>query len=188
MMFSQIKGTRLTVTEDVTARVHDLWFDLDTGRISHAVVNLGNWLVSDLALVTPDRIRHTGDRWTLSMTQGELTRAPRWNAAGDAPLIDWPPIVVGPFGNTLSLPLLAAQMRAARGDMDDIAQAISQTTDAATGLIGTPVRGEADAMTDLAIDMDRHVVTHVIIGSDHLPLSFLRRTEDGGLRLSDTVN
>ncbi|MEL7090581.1 MAG: PRC-barrel domain-containing protein [Pseudomonadota bacterium] len=186
-MFLQIKGTALTVTDNMTARVQDVWFDLDTGRISHAVVDLGGWLTSDLALITPGRINAAGDTWTLSMTKGELTRAPRWNAPGDAPLIDWPPIVVGPFGNTLSLPLLAAQMRDARGDMDDIAQVISQTTDAASALIAAPVGGEADAITDLAIDLDSTTVTHVIIGSDHLPISLLRRAPDGALRLSDTV-
>ena len=167
-----------------TAKIHDLWFDLRTGDISHVLLDLGRLLRPDLALITPDRIDRA--TWTLRTTQGELDRAPRWREPVDGMTPHWPPIVIGPFGNTLSLPLLAAQLGQTRNpEPDAIAQALSDTTDAATDVISASVfarDGELGSVRDLRIAPDRWAVTGIVVtapqGTVTVPLPHIRRQVD----------
>ncbi|MEX0312379.1 MAG: hypothetical protein AB3N17_19285 [Tateyamaria sp.] len=154
------------VEQGVTATIRDFWFDGATGRISHVILDLGSWLASDLALATPDRIALGGEDWTLRMRQAELTRAPRWSDPSDAFMSDWPPIIVGPFGNTLSIPLLAAQLKRQQVAGDGIAPVLAEITDAATDFVGAPVfaeDGEMGAVSDLQIDLDAWTVTQLTV-------------------------
>lgn len=137
------------------------WFALETGVLRYVSVDLGGWLGSDAVLVTPDRLTWDGAQKsaTLDLSEEAITAAPRWPDTDGISLADWPPILIGPLGNTLSPPLIEAQAReAAQPDRpagpDTTAPTKVRPLTALDDLIGQPVfadGGELGSVTDLRL-------------------------------------
>ncbi|MEL7261056.1 MAG: PRC-barrel domain-containing protein [Pseudomonadota bacterium] len=187
--FNRMRTATLTTEGERTATINDLWFDEDTGAVHHIRVDLGGWLTSDEALIG---VRHlaapeTADgAWDLDMTQTQLDAAPRWPDAAQTAMADWPPIIIGPFGNALSLPLVGAQLTAARGPSetgDSAAPRLTQALSSATEFLSQPVfarDGELGTVEDVWVDCDAWSVHALDVSTDdpskpvRVPYSALR--------------
>ncbi|RYH11328.1 PRC-barrel domain-containing protein [Tropicimonas sp. IMCC6043] len=117
-------GTRLDVG-DREGEFRDAFFRLEDGMIRYIALDLGGWLTTDTVIVSTDLLSPPeGDsgRWSVSLDEAALETAPRWNETDRAEEIDlrlWPPVIVGPFGSTISPILLYEQLQAGKDDRDD---------------------------------------------------------------------
>ena len=98
-------------TGTVLGKCRDLLLDSDAGQITYIYLETGGWLAPAHALFAVARLSLDGTRLALSATPAEVTersegQAPAEGAPDPA---DMPPIVVGPFGDTVS-PMMAATL------------------------------------------------------------------------------
>lgn len=132
--------------------IKDLWCDPRTGHLRFVQVDVGGWLTRDEALVGASRLASpvtTGGSWHLDMTEEEVEAAPRCPDAARNAMADWPPILVGPFGTTLSLPLIGAQLSVSDKDKNDAAPEVTQALDCVSGMRGKPVFATDGEMGDV---------------------------------------
>lgn len=173
MTFNSLRGTDIELANSDTATMDDIWFDMDTGRISYLRIRSGGWLKGEEVLIAADRLAPPDDNatfWMVNMTDDDLAAAPRWPDSGGI-FADWPPIIIGPFGSTISGPLLNAQMQEAMGEdwpktPNTSADRLTDPLQQGSEILGAPVfarDGEIGTVGNLVMEPGNwHVVTLLV--------------------------
>ncbi|SES05902.1 hypothetical protein SAMN04490244_105116 [Tranquillimonas rosea] len=165
-------------TADEEFSVVEIFHDPETLKIAYVALDIGSWLESHEVLVEIDRFG-TPDvdagRWPLSLTHDEVTHAPSWShedQAADMPL-DWPPLVVGPFGGTYSPLLLWVQAheesQRESGESAPDAPAGFSRMEQSGSWIGSDCftdAGELGKLMDLEVEPGPFRLTHALIDHD----------------------
>ncbi len=175
--YQHLRTVPILLPDGTSRKVEDLWYDSATGRIIYIHLDLGGWLSTDEVLISPARLQPSanvsGD-WIVQMTEAEVAAAPRWPQDHTMPMADWPTLVSGPFGTTISPPLMGAQISDAAGpDLPDAANTtapnLAQRHEHLSDLIDQPVfasDGEMGPVSDVALDMKNWVITALLISTD----------------------
>lgn len=114
------------VAEDDRFGITALLHDPDTLKVRFVALDIGGWLQRHEVLVAIGRmgvLNIDEGFWATRLTRDEVEAAPRWSHhEPPADLSFWPPLIVGPFGETYS-PLL---MQAALAQGDDPARSAEE--------------------------------------------------------------
>lgn len=104
---------------DRTVTVDEVFFDSVERRLRYLAVDIGGWFSVHEVIVSAALLEAPGETggWGLRLDEAALEAAPRWHdRMTDEPvdLTGWPPIIVGPFGDTYA-PMLMYEQLVARG-------------------------------------------------------------------------
>lgn len=191
MTYNRLIGTELDLAVSGTATVDDVWFDLETGRIPFLRIRSGGWLNSENILIPTDRLDppdQDANIRAVHITDEDLASAPRWPDNSGGVFADWPPIIVGPFGSTISGPLLGAQMKEALGQewpvsANTSAPRLTEPLEQASTTLGSAVfarDGEIGPVSDLLLEPGTWRVEALMVENPerkdpvHVPFSALR--------------
>lgn len=174
-LVTELIKAKASLPDDRQVSITGGWIVPETGVLRYISVDLGGWLGSDEVLVAPDRLTWAGADApaALDLTQRAIERAPRWPDTDGPTLADWPAILIGPLGNTVSVPLVEAQARdtarpARPADPDASAPHKVGPLTALTDLLGQPVfdhTGELGALTDMRLSTSgRWSILDLIVG------------------------
>lgn len=156
-----------------TVSVDDIFFERETGALKYLSLETGGWLDPDVVLISAGLMAgYDADSRSmqLRLEEDDLKSARRIDPATDRTgvLTAMPPIVVGPFGGTVS-PMMAT---AAIAESEAAVAAAERPRVALPGVertsewIGQPVfgsDGELGMLSDLLFDPALSAVTHVVI-------------------------
>ena len=115
---TSLRGQRID-TGGETHEVTEIWFDDESWRLRYLGVDVGGWFSSRTAIVEAGRLRHEGGAWHLDLTKDELEAAPTSEERDGGHVFDiasLPPVLTGPFGNTVSPMLIHAGLLAEAED------------------------------------------------------------------------
>ncbi|MEO1550421.1 MAG: hypothetical protein AAFR93_08315 [Pseudomonadota bacterium] len=105
-----------TTVEGEILPVRGMLGHLDKRQVIYVAVDVGTWFTRDTALVAAANVDFSNNSLTYDLRKEHVEHAPRWG--GDDPtwfeqfgLSSLPPIIVGPFGNTVSPLMLAAAVQ-----------------------------------------------------------------------------
>ncbi|MFD0979453.1 PRC-barrel domain-containing protein [Tropicimonas aquimaris] len=161
----------------------DAFFRIEDGGLTHILVDIGGWISSDRVLVSSEFLSPPEDvqadaGWRVALDEQALDAAPRWgesDGGGGIDLLKWPPVIVGPFGSTVSPILMYEQVRAlqeraetapapaaARPQMSRNLQRVS----AWFGLPAFDASGELGKVHDLDFDPDSRRIVAVVLEAD----------------------
>ncbi|SNS53454.1 PRC-barrel domain-containing protein [Tropicimonas sediminicola] len=202
-----LHGSRLRAG-DREGTFSDAFFRVEDGCLTHVLVDVGGWLSTDRVLVSsellmPPEGAEGDDRWRLSLSEEALEAAPRWGGAKEAEGIDllkWPPVIVGPFGSTVSPILMYEQIRAlqereeASIASDGRGPQISRDMQRASAWFGLPAfdaSGELGRVQDLEFDPDSRRILAIVLeangagpdGGREIPYGALRHIGGEGTHL-----
>lgn len=159
---------------DRKCALREAFFHIEDGRIRHLAVDLGGWLDVDEVIVPADMLEAPegdGESWRLSLTEAALRQAPGWDAGNREVEIDmasWPPVVVGPFGHTVSPMLIYEQMRGpCDPEQRDKGDRLVRRMQHASRSFGLPVfsaSGEERELLDLKFDPNTMTIQHLVVG------------------------
>lgn len=165
------KATATVGSKNVS--VDDIFFERETGALKYLSLETGGWLDPDVVLISAGLMAgYDADSraMELRLEEDDLKTARRIDPATDRTgvLTAMPPIVVGPFGGTVS-PMMAT---AAIAESEAAVAAAERPRVALPGVertsewIGQPVfgsDGELGMLSDLLFDPALSAVTHVVI-------------------------
>ena len=189
--------------EDLAAR--GAWLDPEAGALRYVGADVGGWLSGRVALVAAGLLRYDGERWHADTAREDIEAATLASDGGlHLDLLDLPPLITGPFGNTVSPLLMAAGLRAEAAE--EAPPLPPEARDAPAGvppltaedrirrletwdeLHGAAVfarDGELGALSDLVLDDRAWDVAELVVtapgGMLHVPANLVRhRVEAGG--------
>ena len=154
---------------DDTLKLHDLFIDPTSWRLTHLTLDTGGWFDSDISLVAAsliDGIDREERRVRLSLSKADLDAAPRLHDVSPS-ITSMPPLIVGPFGGTFS-PLMATAALAAQDEGQDARPAVLGDSQAMRDLIQLPVfgsDGELGPLEDLLLDTDTGRASHIVVNT-----------------------
>lgn len=161
--------TRFTATtKDASFPIKDVFFSLSDRDLSYLVIDTGSWFETDTVLVSSRLITGVStDNREIALETDEATirSAPRWQDDQSSSLDAFPPIVVGPFGNTIS-PLMLASMARKAPDATTAGDALTQRLDRFSEVDGIDVfgrDGELGRVVDLLLSPKIHEITHLVV-------------------------
>lgn len=189
-------GGAVRVEQDELS-VSGAWIDPREWRLRYVGLDVGGWLDRHVALVPADRLSREGDAegaaapgWRADVTRAEVEadEARLDGSAGPFDLAALPPVLTGPFGNTISPLLMVGGYLAesedeapprppgAEGETPrDEVRALSRAAD----WLGAPIAARHDvagrgaeagpAIDDLLIDPDTLRITHAVIEAGGAP-------------------
>ncbi|SFD10340.1 hypothetical protein [Tropicimonas isoalkanivorans] len=183
---------------DRKASFRDAFFRIDEGILRYAALDIGGWLSIDNIIVSMDLIEPSaaGDgEWVVKLDEDALAGAPRWERREEREEVDlqgWPPVIVGPFGSTISPLLLYQQLRELRGTgagNDDGEESPVQSMERAgkwLGLTAFDAVGELGKVEDFIFETDTNAIHAVILDRDapgtdlgrELPIHHFRHMAD----------
>ncbi len=186
----------------------DAFFNLEDGVLRYVALDIGGWLSADnvvvsTELLSPPDPAWDDTRWHVQLSEAALKNAPRWTEDEPEPrvnLTNWPPVIVGPFGSTVSPILLYEQFL----DMDEDDEAETQAPPEAAPLVrnlhrvgkwlGLPAfdaSGELGIVQDMNFDPDNgRILSFVLEKADagthrrrEIPYRALRHLAEGETHL-----
>ena len=170
---------RKAESDGQTFTVTEIFFHEPTGRLRYAALGVGGWMTRDEVLVRADRFDtpEPGARvWPVTLSAEAIESAPSWHGgqASGPPihLENWPPIVVGPFGSTISPLMIAAEFaetehedhpHGASGDrsvarLERASQRLGGEVFGRDGLLGK--------LADLTVDPETLEIHHFVVRTD----------------------
>ena len=169
MLFSIGDLTRFTAhTKDATFPIKDVFFSLSGRTLSFLTLDTGSWFESDSAIVSARLLTKvsTDDRTvTLDTDEAHIRDATRWSENGSSAMDALPPIVIGPFGNTISPAMMIAMDRnASQQTTGQVAQA--QRCEQFSSMENMDVfgsDGELGRLIDLLLSPETREITHMVI-------------------------
>jgi len=171
--FNLMLREQVRFPEERSGTIKNFWVEAETGEVRFVQVDVGGWLAVDDVLIATTRLSRPatpGDPWLLEMTEAQLAQAPRWADSAALDFAAWPPVMVGPFGNAMSLPLLSAQMHAntptATPSATSQAAFLTRPLEPMAGLLERPVfarDGELGAVADLWMQAETWTMDHLVI-------------------------
>lgn len=180
-----LMGARLQVG-DREGYFRDAFFRIEDGMLRYVAIDIGGWLNTDdvivsMDLMSPPDPAQDDAPWQVRLSEAALEGAPRWTDSGKRQEVDlrnWPPVIVGPFGGTLSPILLYEQVHAAAGDAaepEDTASAapLVRNLQRAGKWLGLPAfdaSGELGRIRDMEFDPDNgRILAFVLEGPGPMP-------------------
>jgi hypothetical protein len=163
---------------DRKASFRDAFFRIDEGVLRYAALDIGGWLSIDNIIVSMDLIGPSAaedGEWLVKLDEQALADAPRWERREEREEVDlqgWPPVIVGPFGSTISPLLLYQQLRELRGtgaDTDDGEVSPVYAMERAgkwLGLTAFDAEGELGKVEDILFETDTNDIHAVILDRD----------------------
>lgn len=178
-----LRGCKAVAGDESYPVVDLLWRSPDW-KMRRVALDIGRWRRDQVVLVAMDRFDlPEGDTWPVHVSADELDRAPVWKGDG-ATLVDLPPLLVGPFGFTISPTLMAAGLRdtAMRSLNDPISEPQSELGiwKPAAALLNREVfdaSGPVGTVEDLKLD-DDWSVTALIVDGRTIPVARIRHEAD----------
>ncbi|MBJ3761624.1 hypothetical protein ILP92_02520 [Maribius pontilimi] len=180
------------ITDDGAFPVRDLFYVPADWRLRYALLDVGGWLEKHEVLVSTDRLAPpTAKGWPLNMTGDELKSAPVIDTV-DATSSVLPPLVVGPFGTTVSPLGIAAHLGLvsdATPDNDPQGKGAGDGNgrifqmDRVSDLLGLEVftdQGPKGVIEDLRLRDDMTLSHAIVSDGEALALNRLRRVADQG--------
>ena len=175
--------------------VTEIFFEDDTGHLRYVALQTGGVFNREEVLVAIGAFAEPGETWRLVLDEAAVRDAPRWtegeHSGPPVPLEGWPPVVIGPFGNTESPLMLWAQAAAAFGDEEGgegegrpppSGDRRVVHLDRVTLKLDAPVfgdDGELGRLADLVIEPREMRITAFVVedasGAHSVPWSALRR-------------
>ncbi|WP_224825071.1 PRC-barrel domain-containing protein [Cognatishimia sp. MH4019] len=153
----------------------DVFFSIADGTLAFLLVDTGSWLQSDTVLISSKMISDISieDRSIeLDITAAQLEAAPVWKEDDTIFLDAMPPVVVGPFGNTISPAMMAALIRQRRQEQDSsVAEELIDDLDQFTTIQGTDVfgtDGELGNLVDFLMTPEERKITHMVIDNGNV--------------------
>ncbi len=159
--------TRFTATaQDASFPIKDIFFSLSDRSMAYLIIDTGQWFDTNTVLVSTSLIADilADDRTvTLDADEAKIRSAPRWQDDNSALTDALPPIVVGPFGNTISPAMMAAMIQQPEHAEGDI---MTDSLDQFTKLDGMDVfgnDGELGRVIDLLLSPKTRAITHMVV-------------------------
>ena len=203
-------GHRLEL-DDRTAVFRDAFFNLKDGVLRYAALDIGGWLNEDnvavsTELLTPPDPTQSDARWHVHLSEAALEIAPRWTEEARTEgvnLSNWPPVIVGPFGSSVSPVLFYEDFQDAEEE-DAESEPETQAPPKAAPLVrnlhrvgkwfGLPcfdAKGELGRIHDMTFDPDScRILSFVLEGAGarpdqgrEIPYQALRHLADGETHL-----
>ena len=199
-----LRGQRIDTggeTHDVT----EVWFDDEGWRLRYLGVDVGGWFSSRTAIVKASRLRAGPDAdgdWHVDLTREELEAAPTSEERGGGHVFDvasLPPVLTGPFGNTISPALIYAGLLSeaeeerppedphAERPMEAPAMREIRSLEAFADWHGAPVfgpDGEVGPLSDMLFEPVAQAIVALVAmtteGPKPIPLGQLRRRAAAG--------
>ena len=174
--------------------VTEVFFHERTGQLRYVALRTGDAFEHDDTLVSAGRFSPVGDGdWKVYLAEADIRAAPGWNSGEShripVALEAWPPIIVGPFGETTSpLMFYAAMLEAETGaepapPSGRRADARVDRLERATRRLGGEVFG-ADGflgrLDDMVVAPVGLAVTDLVVDGRHVPYARLRHMADEG--------
>lgn len=154
--------------KDASFPIKDIFFSLSDRSLSYLVIDTGSWFETDTVLVSSALISSvsTDDRVIrLDTDEGSIRSAPVWQEGQSSLLDAMPPVIVGPFGNTIAPAMLAAIARREQGDTAR-GQALTRDLESFSSMARTEAfgtDGEIGRAIDFLVSPETRDITHVII-------------------------
>ena len=167
VLYMELIGSEVRLNAEQSGKITAFWTEGMSGAVRYVQVDLGGWLRTDEALLGVARLAApvtTGGPWHLEMSAAELDQAPRWPEGSSNPVADWPPVIIGPFGHTLSLPLMGAQLSAEGAAENAHAPQLTNRLERVSAWCDQPVfarDGELGVVCDVGIDLRRWRLDHL---------------------------
>ncbi|TDL79383.1 hypothetical protein E2L08_10180 [Palleronia sediminis] len=182
--FNELTGLRALIAGDEVP-VSDLLIERAGWRVRRVALDVGSWFESRHALVSIDRFEAPrDDGWPARFSEDELRDAPAWEDHATSEM-DLPPLIVGPFGMTVSPLMMSAGLKASMAR--SLPPEVVETPEgaplrSARGFLGIEIFGDSGSrgtVEDLRID-DTWSVTHIVTDDgDPIPVDALRETDQG---------
>ncbi|MHA6263303.1 PRC-barrel domain-containing protein [Arenibacterium sp. CAU 1754] len=159
-----------TPIDEEKVNVVDIFFSASDWRLKHLMLDMSGWFDQQGALVSADHVRdiNTDDRqMDLSVTKADLDVAPRLSSWNDGVNLFGmlPPIVIGPFGNTVSPQLAAAGMvvhsKSQVADPEPAIQFARFSKWSKLEVFGT--EGQLGTLEDLLYDPEKQAISHMVV-------------------------
>ena len=197
---TSLKGQRID-TGGETHAVNEVWFDDENWRLRYLGVDVGGWFSSRTALVSASRLRHDDQGvWHLDLTKEELEGAPTSEERDGDHVFDiasLPPVLTGPFGNTVSPMLIYAGLLSGAEEasppenpdrpLEARAASPTRSLELAGDWIGAPVfgpSGEIGPLSDMLFESAAQSIGALVVmttdGTRAIPLGQMRRRAASG--------
>lgn len=187
---------RAATTGDYRLGVTEVFFSERTGQLRYVALHTGDAFDHGETLVSIGRFSPVGDGdWNVFLPEADIRSAPGWDSGDAYPhhvpiaLESWPPILIGPFGETTSPLMLYAAMLEAEDSVEP-PEAPHHTADArvdrlerATRRLGGEVFGDdgpLGRLDDMLIAPVGFAITDLIVDDRRVPYSRLRHMPDEG--------
>ncbi|MCE8006133.1 PRC-barrel domain-containing protein [Aestuariivita sp.] len=161
--------TRFTaVAADASFPIKDVFFSLSDRTLVYLLVDTGSWFDSDTVLVSAGLISDVSTdarTLTLDTDESQIRAAPEWHEEHASLLSAMPPIVVGPFGNTIS-PAMMVAIASASMESEPADTTLTQTLEHYGKIKGMDVFGsdnQLGTLVDLLVDFETRKITHLVI-------------------------
>jgi hypothetical protein len=188
---------RTVVTGDHRFPVTEVFFHERTGQLRYVALHTGNAFDHDETLVAIGRFSALGDDgdWKVYLPDQDIHAAPGWDSGDAYPhhvpvaLESWPPILIGPFGETTSPLMLYAAMVEAEEATEPpevphhTADARVERLERVTRRLGGEVfgvDGSLGNMDDMEVAPVGFAITEMIVDGRHVPYDRLRHMSHEG--------
>lgn len=171
MLLSISDLTRFTAkARDASFPISDVFVSLSDRELSYLTIDTGGWFATDSVLLSANLITDisTDDRTlTLNVDEATIRSAPTLPEDSSSLVDALPPILIGPFGNTISPEMMAMMAHSNRGKTGD-ATARTRHLDRFSQIEGTDAfgkDGELGRVVDVLVSPDTHTLTHLVVDS-----------------------
>lgn len=187
---------RAVTTGEHRFPVTEVFFQERTGQLRYVALHTGDAFDHDDTLVSIGRFSAIGDGdWKVFLPEADIHAAPGWDSGEAYPhhvpvaLEGWPPILIGPFGETTSPLMLYAAMVEA-GEAEEPPEVPHHSADArvdklerVTRRLGGEVFGADGALgrlDDMLVAPVGFAITDLIVEGRQVPYSRLRHMAEEG--------
>lgn len=153
---------------DASFPISNAFISLDERQLKYLALDTGTWFTSDIALISARLMSEFSPADTtvkLDTTEEGIKSAPIWQEGSTSFVDSMPPILIGPFGSTIS-PMMIAAIAEESETPQQSAQPLIKGLHSFTSFVGMDVfgtDGDLGKVTDILFEDAGLRLTHLVI-------------------------